>query len=319
MISENIEMSETELKFKKLFDEKLSGTLSTYEAERVSTLHEVLITIPVLLIIGSVLVALSFYLQSLSVWTYVVATVALFGIIFLVGACFVYSGAKKNFENKIKKKIMPKILKLFGDLEHTNKAYIRDFDFEKSYVVPQFTQFKTDDIITGTYNDVNVDIIEAELTQKEGKYEGIVFDGIILMLDFNKSINSSNIIVTSKSRPLRYFRDFSKFKKIKLEDIKFRKLFSVYSNDEVESRYVLTTAFMERLNNMKFAFKADNITMAFYEDKLYISIYTEKDMFSVASLIKPLSEYKQYATMFKQIESVLAIIDLLKLNQKIGL
>ena len=39
--------------------------------------------------------------------------------------------------------------------------------------------------------------------------------------------------------------------KRKLEDIYFNKQFNVYSDDEVETRYLLTTAFMERLSNLK--------------------------------------------------------------------
>ena len=105
---------------------------------------------------------------------------------------------------------------------------------------------------------------------------------------------------------------FSRLKHTTLEDVVFEKKFDVFTDDEVEARYLLTTTFMERLTNIKTAFNAKNISCAFYQDKL-------RDLFSVASLFKPVNDEKQFFTMFEEINSLLYLIEHFKLDRKIGL
>ena len=45
-------------------------------------------------------------------------------------------------------------------------------------------------------------------------------------------------------------KKFSSLKNVKLEDPNFEKMFEVYSDDQVESRYLLTVTFMERLKEL---------------------------------------------------------------------
>ena len=44
------------------------------------------------------------------------------------------------------------------------------------------------------------------------------------------------------------------FQKIVLEDIEFEKRFDTYSTNQVEARYLLTTLFMKRFENLKTPF-----------------------------------------------------------------
>ena len=110
-----------------------------------------------------------------------------------------------------------------------------------------------------------------------------------------------------------------KLKRTKLEDVEFEKRFNVFTDDEVEARYLITPSFMERLNEMKVAFKANTVSCAFYEKSLLIALSTGKDLFSIGSLFKRIDDPKQFFTMFEEILSIIKLIDHFKLNQKIGL
>ena len=103
------------------------------------------------------------------------------------------------------------------------------------------------------------------------------------------------------------------------EDIQFEKKFDVFTDDEVEARYLITPSFMERLNEMQVAFTADKVSCAFYKKYLFIALHTSKDLFSICSLFKKIDEPKQFFTMFEEILSIIKLIDHFKLNQKIGL
>ena len=65
----------------------------------------------------------------------------------------------------------------------------------------------------------------------------------------------------------------------KLEDIEFNDKYDIYTDDEVEARYLITPSFMQRLKNMKIAFKTDKIKCSFYNGYLLIGLFTKKKIY----------------------------------------
>ena len=108
-------------------------------------------------------------------------------------------------------------------------------------------------------------------------------------------------------------------KSVKLEDPVFSKKYKVYSSDQVESRYLLTPAFMERLNNIKTAFGVRKIKCSFYNDKLMFAISTNKNVFEIGSLFTSMESPKQFERFFNELASILMMIDYFKLDEKTGM
>lgn len=106
---------------------------------------------------------------------------------------------------------------------------------------------------------------------------------------------------------------------IKLEDPKFNKKYKAYSSDEVEGRYLITPAFMERFNNVKTSFGVQNIKCSFYGDSLMFAITTNKNVFEVGSLFVPVNSPRQMEKFFNELVSILLLVDYFKLEQKTGL
>lgn len=104
-----------------------------------------------------------------------------------------------------------------------------------------------------------------------------------------------------------------------LEDIKFESKFDVFTDDDVEARYIITPSLMERLNKMKVAFDSLKISASFYKSKFLIGLFTPKDIFSIGTLNKNVCDKAQYMVMFEEILSIMKLIDHFKLNQKTGL
>ena len=110
-----------------------------------------------------------------------------------------------------------------------------------------------------------------------------------------------------------------KLSNIILEDVDFNKKHTAYSSDEVEGRYLLTTAFMERFKNLQTAFGAKGAKCAFYDDNIMIAISTSKNLFEIGSLFTPLTTTKHMKTFYNELSSILLLIDHFKLNERIGL
>ena len=106
-------------------------------------------------------------------------------------------------------------------------------------------------------------------------------------------------------------------KRVYLEDVKFDKKFKVYSTDQVESRYLLTTAFIDRYRNLQTAFKVKNIRCSIFKNKIMFVIPTEKDCFELASVYRPIG--KELKVFYDQVKSIHDMIDYFKLNEKTGL
>ena len=119
-----------------------------------------------------------------------------------------------------------------------------------------------------------------------------------------------------------YFVEIRKPLKIsnaKLESVSFEKRFVVQTEDQVEGRYLVTPAFMERLLDIQTSFGTSNIKCAFFEDKLLIAISSTKDLFEICDLYKPLGEGNIISQFYDEITSIENMIDHFKLNEKTGL
>ena len=109
------------------------------------------------------------------------------------------------------------------------------------------------------------------------------------------------------------------YKRISLEDLNFDKRFNVLSKDQIEARYLVTTAFMERLLNLQTAFGTKNIKCSFFDDKVMFAISTNKDLFELGNLFVPLTDKRQIETFYKELSSIYNMIDYFKLSEKTGL
>lgn len=146
----------------------------------------------------------------------------------------------------------------------------------------------------------------------------VPFRGVFVEFDMNKNFEGHTFLFERAATNKSIKIDPSKFQEVKLEDPEFSSKYIVYSDNQVEARYVLTTAFIERFKNMKTAFKAKYIRAAFKEGKITIAIHAGRDLFAMASLSKDTNS-NTFTELFDEILSVLGFIEALKLNLKIGL
>ena len=107
-------------------------------------------------------------------------------------------------------------------------------------------------------------------------------------------------------------------KRIKLEDPKFEKRFRVFSEDEIEARYLVTPVFMERFLNLTTSFGTNKAKCSFFNNKIMFAISTKKNLFELGSLYKPLTNPKNMK-FFNEFMSIIDMIDYFKLDKKTGI
>ncbi len=110
-----------------------------------------------------------------------------------------------------------------------------------------------------------------------------------------------------------------KLSSVKLEDLNFDKRFSVYSQNQIEARYLITPSFMERLNNLRTAFGTKKIKCAFFDDRIVFAISTPKDLFELGNFHRSLLDKKKVKEFYDEIMAIYNMIDYFKLSEKTGL
>lgn len=110
-----------------------------------------------------------------------------------------------------------------------------------------------------------------------------------------------------------------KLNSIKLEDPEFNKCYNMYSSDEIEGRYLVTTAFMQRFKNLHTSFGSKKAKCSFCSGTIIFSIPTNKNLFEIGSFFLPLTNQQQINTFLEEISAIYDLIDYFKLDEKTGL
>lgn len=250
---------------------------------------------------------------------------------------FIYKKLRQ-YIRKLKTKIHTKIFKLL-DLDYKPSASPEFADYQNAVLkflkkdslwaklvcstqrvklLSHIMQFE--DGISGIYKDIPFELADVTIISKDSDnmyYSKSIFEGLMLAVKIDKPFQKRTIVKTNN------FNIFDiKKKVINLEDIEFKKNFKVFADDEVESRYLLTTSFMERLR--LFHKKQKDKTIIFFDNScsesknMFILTNTGKDNFEIPFNKSILNE-KYYYNLLKELVDMLEIAVALKLEQNIGL
>lgn len=227
-----------------------------------------------------------------------------------------------TYTTNYKTRIMPKILNFFGNFAYSAEGNGNSLIPLKQYnIFPTYQNASVEDDIKGNYKNVEIEIKEVLLTSKTHKSRRIDFDGLVISLGFPKAFKGQTIIQYNYMKLGLWLGSklFGNLQRVRLEDPVFEEIFEVYSTDQIESRYLLTTAFLERILELNKVFEG-GLQLEFLNNKLLILLNTNgKNLFEPASLTQSAFEIEDIRKALFEIYNVLNIIDILKLNKNIGL
>lgn len=235
---------------------------------------------------------------------------------------FILRGPAVRYKRRVKNDMMNCFIKFFDGFKYEYGNGLNLYEMEDLYIFPNADECMVDDCFFGVYNGVNVKVCEQQLIKKvktsKGSKKVTVFAGIILELDMNKNFSAHTFVIKDKGI-LNRFGGKKGFERVALEDVVFEKEFEAYSQNQIEARYLLTTAFMERMLKLKELYKGSDIQFSFVNSKVIIAINTGKNMFEPCSLFKSNLQEKQIYQVFEQFITIFSVVDTLKLNQKTGM
>lgn len=145
----------------------------------------------------------------------------------------------------------------------------------------------------------------------------IFHDNILLVMVDVFFLVAGAIYIVRKCRP----ESEKSMLNMQLEDSDFTKKYDVYSKDQIEGRYLVTPAFMERFKNLHTSFGTEMAKCAFFDDKIMFALSTGKNLFELTGgMFFSLKENTEQAKIFyEEISAIYEIIDYFKLAEKTGL
>lgn len=272
--------------------ESISGTLTELEHQRKKVAA---LKIKSYLFIGSGVLLIAVALIS---GTFTIAGAIAGGIMLITG--FVLSGKTNakfsDYRHNFKQSVIPLTLKTIDEsleIDYTTGLSESDFVYSRLFN-KEPDRYRSEDQVSGSAGKTRFSFSELHaeyktVTQtKNGRQEHwhTILKGIVFCADFNKHFNGETIIRPkdigaalgawiSKAMPI-----FSSSGRelIQLESPEFDSEFVTYSTDQVEARYILTPAMMERICELNKRCSY-TISLSFIDSCVFIAFPLNKDYF----------------------------------------
>ncbi|PSB08848.1 hypothetical protein C7B62_15185 [Pleurocapsa sp. CCALA 161] len=183
-----------------------------------------------------------------------------------------------------------------------------------------------EDCVYGTIGNTSIFFAEILAEKRTGGYldefaretyssKSVLFQGLFFEAKFAKNFVSRTFVMPNdlkgKMAPLHSWRG----EPIKLEDPEFERLFRVYGDSQLESRYILSTNLMARL--VEFNQKARRkVYLSFVDGFLYIAIPYRHNLFE-PRLFKSMMSFTPLKEYFQDFQLMIGIVEDLNLNRRI--
>ncbi|MCF2145751.1 DUF3137 domain-containing protein [Desmonostoc muscorum LEGE 12446] len=158
---------------------------------------------------------------------------------------------------------------------------------------------------------------ESEVLTNQFTRTNLIFKGLFFKAKLNNNLQTVTIVQPKVIKANIHALNHTKKQLIKLEDPQFAKLFTVYADDQIEARYVLSTNLMDKI--VKFRKKTNrNIYISFVDDMIYIAIEeaVENNIFD-PNLYKSVLNFAPLREYFETLNLMLGIVEDLNLDRHI--
>lgn len=306
--------------FKEFYEQKLVPDLEILDLTRKKVDRRVLLVV----FVAVVVIVLIGKLFNGAVVFYSQIMVGVFAFIIL-------SILSKKYRLDFKNKIVQKITAFVDeDLVYSPETYISKEEFVNSAIFKNnCNDFRGEDHFKGKLGDTIIEFSEivarhktsSGSASKRKEHYKTIFKGVFFVADFNKNLKGKTLVLPDTAEKIlgKFGQNLqsmsSRGELIKLEDPVFEKEFCVYSDDQIEARYILTPSLMQRMVEFKNKWKT-KVYLSFYKSKVYIAIKMDKNLFETR-LFKSIVDYEFVHDNMRFLILMTDVVEDLNLNTRI--
>jgi len=233
--------------FKKYYEENLKELEDTYITET----KKLFLTYALLIIIN--LAVSGFIYKTLN------NSIAFILLVFIFA---IASDCLKKYNNILKEYKYEVASKVIAFLSHNKKAGIKEKMMVSKKAISELELVNFEELkVFGTnytvmsYGNFNIVLSDLKLLHFDNKgLKNEAFSGVYFSATFNKPINEQVHVIPNNMKDigLNKFVNCFKYtgKRVILENNEFEKKYNVYSDDELQARYLISLRLMERINDI---------------------------------------------------------------------
>lgn len=203
------------------------------------------------------------------------------GLLFII-FIFILREKEKKFK-PIKKLVDELLIKMIGllnpNLKFSQEDYVKQSIFYRSGLyTTAIRDYSGDNLIWGKLGQTNVMMSHIRAIKYEDRYyTQTIFNGIFMVAEFNKRFKGKTLVLPDIAGQSfgniigNWIQEINPRQEelVKLEDVEFEKKFVVYSADQIEARYILSPAIMEKLLYINEKF--NGIAVSFVDNRVFIA------------------------------------------------
>lgn len=196
-------------------------------------------------------------------------------------------------------------------------------DMAPHKIIPPHDVRHIEDGFAGEINGVPIAFQEIRLSdhrrdERNQVQEDQVFWGLVIRIGIGKTLDAHTVVLPRNTTLTFFRRLFSAFEPVRLVSPEFSARFDVLSTDQVEARYVLDPAFMERVLAAGEMLGTKWLEVSFLGQEIAFAVQRNKPMFEIGSLLRGLTAENLQAVV-DELTLLVGLIETLKLNPHTGL
>ena len=257
------------------------------------------------------------------------ALIFLFFAYVAIGA-FIYKFLTKNYTSDFKSRVIkPLIHAIDKNLSYFSDSHVSLATFEKSKLfTSSIDKYSGNDFVKGRVDGIDIKFSDVYAQKREKNSQNFnnystIFRGLFIVSEFNKTFHGETVVLPDSAQNTfgnlignwLQSNNFARDELVKMDDVEFEKEFVVYSTDQIEARYILSHALMEKLLILKKRSKHP-LYISFIGANIHIAIEYDKDLFE-PSIFNSLLKYRVAMEYIETLYLSLGIVRELKLNQRL--
>jgi hypothetical protein len=311
---------------KHFYETDLLAELRQLEAKRKQVMQNSLIIFAVLVGLGLVvgIAVLSATGQPVVLLFMAILCAVIGGIIF--------SFLGRDYKAEFKQKIIGGLVRFIepGLSYQPQNSVSQDLFKQSGLFNHRIDRYKGEDCVFGKVDKTEILFSELHAEYKTTSGTGknrhtewhTIFKGLFFIADFNKHFQGRTVVLPDTAQKL--FGAFGQTLQsmalgrdelIRLEDPEFENQFVVYGTDQIEARYILSPALMQRISEFKQK-TGTQIHLSFTGSKIFVAVSLAKNMFEPAYFSSS-ADFKCIQDYYQDLTLAIGIVDDLNLNTRI--
>jgi hypothetical protein len=314
--------------FEAFYQRRLVPQIGKLEVERKQVVRRIAAWLALIVPAGSLLTGILVHVEAYGIFV----SLAIAGT--LGGALAALGLLRINYDANFKARVIQPLIAFYDPgLTYRSGDGIPLQVFVESRLFPGAPpeRFSGEDLITGTLGKTRMSFSEVTAQRvrqvQSGKGEtresvSTIFSGVFFCADFNKNFSGATFVLPDRAQKLlgavgqllqSWEKNFGQI--VKLEDPEFEQAFVVYSDSQIEARYILTPALMRRI--LEFHRRTGRpFRISFAGTRVNVAIDMGRNLFE-ARLFRTLLEPSLYATFWHDLTLLAGIVEELNLNTRI--